>query len=210
VLRRLAGTGGFGRPAAAGAKKRASTVHPAAVWCILQSTRKPSQTSGVELHDLTTRPHPHKVNVIVWWSLRFCRCLMPSRQPQLRTRTPFSLGRKSGYHVLHRDRSGSLLTSFASPTAPHQTWSRNQPRCRWTWRSAAACVPPTQRPTYFRLLAFNLHTRGFSKGSAPKLDSLRNPDLGQLSIQSSRILVNESLDLTTGSARPSPGQDSIL
>jgi alanyl-tRNA synthetase len=42
--------------------------------------------------------------------------------------------------------------------------------------------------------AFNQTTRRFWKGLAAKFDSLRNPDLDQLSIQSSRITEKESVD----------------
>jgi len=42
--------------------------------------------------------------------------------------------------------------------------------------------------------AFNLHTRLFWRNDAPKIDSLRNPDVDQLAMQSSQILPGESLD----------------
>jgi len=42
--------------------------------------------------------------------------------------------------------------------------------------------------------AFNLHTRSFWRNNAPKTDSLQNPDVDQLAIQSSRILLGQSLD----------------
>jgi alanyl-tRNA synthetase len=42
--------------------------------------------------------------------------------------------------------------------------------------------------------AFNMHTRRFWRGPAPKLDSVGNPNLDQLAIESSRIRPNQSLD----------------
>ncbi|MEO8382403.1 MAG: metal-dependent hydrolase [Acidobacteriota bacterium] len=42
--------------------------------------------------------------------------------------------------------------------------------------------------------AFNWHTRRFWRGVAPQVDSVGNPNLDQLAIQSSRIRLNESID----------------